>query len=100
MIIETARVKDNWSCDWLNVSNLISFDRLVKTYKVINKLSPESLWDKYELRSVHSKYEPRNCQDLQIIGPNTLEPNTLEAKPINSEKLSQCKNSRGAEPPK
>ena len=26
LIIETARVKDNWSCDWLNVSNLISFD--------------------------------------------------------------------------
>ena len=23
LIIETARVKDNWSCDWLNVSNLI-----------------------------------------------------------------------------
>ena len=22
LIIETARVKDNWSCDWLNVSNL------------------------------------------------------------------------------
>ena len=43
LIIETARVKDNWSCDWLNVSNLISFDRLVMTYKIINKLSPESL---------------------------------------------------------
>ena len=23
VIIETARSKDNWSCDWLNVSNLI-----------------------------------------------------------------------------
>ena len=43
LIIETARVKDNWSCDWLNVSNLISFDRLVMTYKITNKLSPESL---------------------------------------------------------
>ena len=30
LIIESARVKDNWSCDWLNVNNLISFDRLVK----------------------------------------------------------------------
>ena len=36
LIIETARVKDNRSCDWLNVSNLISFDRLVMTYKIIN----------------------------------------------------------------
>ena len=65
LIIETARVKDIWSCDWLNVSNLISFDRIVMTYKIINKLSPESLWDKFELRSVHSNYETRNCHDLQ-----------------------------------
>ena len=63
LIIETARVKDNCSCDWLNVSNLISFDRLVMTYKIIDKLSPESLWDKFELRSVHSKYETRNCHE-------------------------------------
>ena len=44
MIIESARVKYNWSCDWLNVSNLLSFDRLAKMYKVKDKLSPESLW--------------------------------------------------------
>ena len=50
LIIETARVKDNWSCDLLNDSNLIPFDRLVMTYKFLNKLSPESLWDKFELR--------------------------------------------------
>ena len=43
VIIETARVKDNWPCNWPNVSNLISFDRLVMTYKIMNKLSPESL---------------------------------------------------------
>ena len=71
LIIKTARVKDNWSCDWLNISNIISFDRLVMTYKIINKLSPESLWDKFELRSVHSKYETRNCHDLQIPRLNT-----------------------------
>ena len=66
LVIESARVKDNWSCDWLNVSNLISFDRLAMTYKILNKLSPENLWDKFELRLVHSKYETRNCHDLQI----------------------------------
>ena len=66
MIIESARVKDDRSCDWMNVSNLISFDRLVMTYKILNKLSPESLWDKFEPSSVHSKYETRNCHDLQI----------------------------------
>ena len=36
------------------------------TYKILNKLSPESLWDKFELRSVHSKYETRNCHHPQI----------------------------------
>ena len=71
LISETARVKDNWSCDWLNVSNLISFDRLVMTYKILNKLSPESLWDEFELRSVYSKYETKNCHELQIPRLNT-----------------------------
>ena len=71
LIIENARIKDNWSCDWLNVNNLISFDRLVMTYKIKNRLSPESLWDKFELRSVHSKYATRNCHDLQIPRLNT-----------------------------
>ena len=37
----------------------------------MNKLSPESLWDKFELRSAHSKYETRNCHDLQIPRLNT-----------------------------
>jgi len=40
-------------------------------YKIINKLSPESLWDRFEFRSVHSKYETRNCHDLQIQRLNT-----------------------------
>ena len=71
MIIESARVKDDWSCDWMTVSNLISFDLLVMTYKILNKLSPESLWDKFEPSSVHSKYETRNCHDLQIPRLNT-----------------------------
>ena len=66
LIIESARVKDNWSCDWLKVCNLISFDRLVMIYKIMSNLIPESLWDKFELRSVHSKYETRNFHDLQI----------------------------------
>ena len=71
LIIESARVKDNWSCDRLNVSSLISFDQLVTTYKIVNKLCPESLWDKFELRSVHSKCETRNCYHLQIPRLNT-----------------------------
>ena len=65
-LIESARVKDNWSCGWLNVNNLISPDQPVMTYKIMNKLSLENLWDKFELRSVHSKYETRNYCNLQI----------------------------------
>ena len=59
--MESARLKDNWSCDLLNVNNLISFDRSGRTYKIMNKLSPESLRDKLELRSMHSRFVTRNC---------------------------------------
>ena len=41
------------------------------TYKILTKLSPESLLHKFELRSVHSKYETRSCHDLQIPRLNT-----------------------------
>ena len=37
----------------------------------MNKSGPESLWDKFELRSTHSKYATRNCRDLQILRLNT-----------------------------
>ena len=43
----------------------------VMTYKILNKLSHESLLDKFELRSVHSKYETKNCHHLQIPRLNT-----------------------------
>ena len=46
-IIENARLKDNWSCDWLSIENIIRFDRSVMAYKII-KLSPEYLWDKFQ----------------------------------------------------
>ena len=44
-IIENARIKDEWSANWLSVENLIRFDRSVMAYKILNKLSPESLWN-------------------------------------------------------
>ena len=65
-IIENARIKDEWSSNWLTVENLIRFDRSVMTYKILNKLSPESLWDEYQYRSMYSNHETRNCKDLQI----------------------------------
>ena len=69
--VENARYKDNWSCDWLSVENIIRFERSVMTYKIRNKLSPESLWDKFQQRSSQSNYATRNCKDLQIPRLNT-----------------------------
>ena len=70
-IVENARYKDNWSCDWLSVENIIRFDRSVMTYKIRNKLSPESFWDKFQQRSLQSNYATRSCRDLQIPRLNT-----------------------------
>ena len=63
-IIEKARLKDNWSHNWLTVEQLIKFDRSVMTYKIISR--HESLWDKYHHRTQHSKYRTRNWRDLEI----------------------------------
>ena len=65
-IIENTRIKDKWSYHWLSVENFIRFDHSVMAYKILNKLSPESLWNKYQYRSAYSNYETRNCNDLQI----------------------------------
>ena len=37
------------------------------TYKIMNKLDPENLWDKFELTSTHSRFATRSCRDLQIL---------------------------------
>ena len=65
-IISNARIKDNWSSSWLNVENLFRYDRTVMTYKIVNRLCPESLWNKYHPRSSYSTYNTRHCKDLQI----------------------------------
>ena len=65
-IIDKARLKDNWSHNWLTVEQLTKFDRSVMTYKIISRQCPESLWDKYHHRTQHSNYRTRNCRDLQI----------------------------------
>ena len=35
-------------------------------YKILNKLSPDSLWNKYQYRFTYSNYITMNCKDLQI----------------------------------
>ena len=42
-IIEKAKIKDRWSCSWLNEENTIHYDWNVMTYKIINRLCPENV---------------------------------------------------------
>ena len=46
-LIECARHKDGWVCDWLDVRNLVKYDRLITTYKINNGLCPENLKNKF-----------------------------------------------------
>ena len=39
-IIDTARIKDDWSKHFLQVKQLITFDRSVMTSKIMNRLCP------------------------------------------------------------
>ena len=40
-IVENAKIKDSWSRSWLNVENILRYDRNIMTYKIMNKLCPE-----------------------------------------------------------
>ena len=63
-IIRNAKIKDTWSCPGMNVENIICFDRSVMTYKIIQKLCPNSFLEKYKPRSSFSSYNTRNSQNL------------------------------------
>ena len=65
-IIENAKIKDNWSRSWLNVENIIRYDRNILTHKIMNKLCPENFFNKFLPRSSVSKYNTVHCQDPQI----------------------------------
>ena len=42
-IIESTKIKDQWSRDCLSLEQLINLDRSVMTYKMMNKICPESV---------------------------------------------------------
>ena len=63
-IIETSGIKDEWSNNFLSAEQLVIFDRAVMVYKIINRLCPENLCDKFQQRSKYSSYNTRNCRDL------------------------------------
>ena len=65
-LIEYARHKDGWVCDWLDVRNLIKYDRLITTYKISNGLCPENLKNKFTPRSNILRYNTRKIDDFEI----------------------------------
>ena len=64
-LIANAKYKDGWTCKWLSVESLISFDQGVMTYKILHDLCPENLRHKFTERSMISEYRTRNRGDLQ-----------------------------------
>ena len=69
-IIQKARIKDDCSYNWLCVENLIQFDRSTITHKIMNRMCPDNLWDKFPQMSLLSKYNARNCRNIQIPNYN------------------------------
>ena len=65
-MIHTSRIKGNWTPKFLSVKQLITFDRAVMVYKIFNKLFPENLWNKFNRRSDHSRYNTRFYRKVQI----------------------------------
>ena len=63
-LIESSRLKDGWSFNWLSVSNLIIFDGPVMIYEVMNGLCPDNLRGRLVTRSQISNYPTRNQLDL------------------------------------
>ena len=51
VMIHTSMIKDDWTLSFLAVEQLIEFDRAVMVYKILNKLCPENLLNKFHLRS-------------------------------------------------
>ena len=65
-LIENAKYKDEWNCNWLDVKSLISFDQGIMTYKILHDLCPDNLRHEFIERSMISEYKTRHHRDLQI----------------------------------
>ena len=65
-LIESSKIKDDYNKNILNVNQLMTFDRAVMTFTIVNQLFPESLQNKFIERSALSKYNTRNMKDLHV----------------------------------
>ena len=65
-IIEASKIKNSLIRPTFSIDQMFQFDMSVLMFKIINKICPESLHDKFAERSTISKYVTRNKTDLQI----------------------------------
>ena len=65
-LTESSKIKDAYNKNILDVNQLLTFDRAVMTFKIVNHLCPEGLQNKFIERSALSKYNTRNMKDLYV----------------------------------
>ena len=69
-IIATSEIKESLIRPTFNIGQMFKFDRSVLMFKMMNKICPESLYDKFIERSTISRYGTINKTDIQIPGLN------------------------------
>ena len=66
-LIEEAKYKDGWNCNWMDVKSLISIYQRFMTYKILHGQPPDNLRRKFVVRSMISEYGTRYRRDLRIL---------------------------------
>ena len=56
-LIESTKIKVVFNKNNLNVNKLMTFDRVVMTFEIVNQLLPEGLQNKFIERSVLSRHK-------------------------------------------
>ena len=59
-------MKDAYNKSILIVNQVMTYDRAVMTFKIVNEFCPEVLRNKFIERSTLSKYDTRNIKDLHV----------------------------------
>ena len=67
--IESAPIKDQLPYERLNIEKIITYNRAIMVYKILEKRCPENLKGKFVKRTQISKYETRRINNFQIPKP-------------------------------
>ena len=65
-LIDSSKIEDASNRNVLEVIELITFDRAVMTFKIVNQFCPEGLQNKLIERSALSIYNTRNTKKLHV----------------------------------